>query len=76
MSSTPRYGDTKKGKALDAISKSHDRTWNEIQEITGFNEKELRSALKELFDDELISKSGDSYWIARAPACNVNSGIG
>ncbi|MHA1972664.1 MAG: phospholipase D-like domain-containing protein [Candidatus Hodarchaeales archaeon] len=63
MVSTPRYWDTDKGKVLYAIFRSQNRTWKEIQQLSGYNELELRIILKELFDLEIISKSGSSYWI-------------
>jgi hypothetical protein len=63
MSSKPRYWDTKKGKVLNAIFKSKNRTWIEIQEATKYSEKELRGILKELFEVDEISKKGSSYWI-------------
>ena len=59
----PRYWDSKKGKVLNAIFKSKNRTWNEIKEATKFSEKELRGILKELFDVDALSKKGASYWI-------------
>lgn len=63
MSSQPRYWDTNKGQVLYAIYKSQNRTWSELQTTTNFRDLELRLLLKELFDDELISKPGDAYWI-------------
>ena len=63
MSSQPRYWDTNKGKVLYAIYKSQNRTYPELLTITNFQDLELRLILKELFDEELISKNGDSYWI-------------
>lgn len=63
MSSQPRYWDTNKGKVLYAIYKSQNRTFPELLTITNFQDLELRLVLKELFDEELISKNGDSYWI-------------
>jgi len=63
MSVKPRYWDTKKGQVLKAIVISEGRTWNEIQRITGYTEKEINQALTELFTQDDISKSGSSYWI-------------
>lgn len=63
MSARPRHWNSNKGRVLYAIYKSQNRTWSEIQAITSFRDLELRLVLKELFDDKLVSKVGDSYWI-------------
>jgi hypothetical protein len=63
MSSQPKYWDANKGKVLYAIYKSQNRTFPELLTLTNFQDLELRLVLKELFDEELVSKNGESYWI-------------
>jgi phosphatidylserine/phosphatidylglycerophosphate/cardiolipin synthase-like enzyme len=63
LSAAPSYWGSWKGKVLKAIAIDGSRTWREIRISTGLESDELNRALKELFDLDKLSKSGDKYWI-------------
>ena len=63
MSVVPRYWGSWKGFVLKAIAVDGARSWRDIQSSTGLSAEDLNQALSELFSLNILSKSGDSYWI-------------
>jgi len=63
MGEPPIYIDTKTGDIIRAIVLSSRHTWNEIQNTTGFTEKELNYHLHLLFNDNVIFQEKNEYYI-------------
>lgn len=59
----PRYVNSKTGDVVRAIVLSSQHKWKEIQQTTGFTEKELNYHLHLLFNDNVIFKDKDEYYI-------------
>ena len=63
MPVTPRYWGSWKGLILKAIAINDARTWSEIRASTGLDTGKLNKTLSELLASNLLSKTGDTYWI-------------
>jgi len=63
MTSIPRYVGTKTGDVVKAIVIESHHTWRNIQRATGFSEKELNYQLYLLFNDDVIFKDKNEYYI-------------
>jgi len=63
LTAAPRYWGDWKGLVLKAIAIDGARTWQEIHGSTGLDSRDLNATLKELFSLDILSKSGDKYWI-------------
>lgn len=59
----PRYLGTKTGDIIQAIVLNSRHTWKEIQDKTGFTEKELNYNLHLLFNDNVIFREKNQYLI-------------
>lgn len=52
----PKFLGNFKGRIIKAIAVEGARTWDDLQELTGFPPKTINTVLKELFDIEAIYK--------------------
>jgi len=63
MSAIPRFWGSRKGLVLKAIAIDGARTWREIRASSKLCTEDLNQELSELFSSNILSKSGDDYWI-------------
>lgn len=63
MASAPRYIGTKTGEVVKAIAIDSHHTWGNIRRATGFSEKELNYHLHLLFNDNVLFKDKNEYYI-------------
>ncbi|QEE14489.1 serine/threonine-protein kinase [Promethearchaeum syntrophicum] len=62
---TPRYWFSYKGRILEAITLNGEKTWEELQEFTGFSPTILNKILSELYSLKILSKTeNDTYRIS------------
>jgi len=63
LASAPRYVGTKTGAVVKAIVIDSHHTWRDIRRATGLSEKELNYQLHLLFNDNVIFKDKNEYYI-------------
>jgi|GEM_PF-1259441 len=62
----PRFWGSYKGRIIKAIAIDGARTWDDLQQITGFNPKTINGVLSELFSIDAIYKTGNGeYRVAK-----------
>ena len=62
----PIYWGSYKGRIIKAIALDGGRSWQDLQELTGFNPKTINSVLAELFNTDAIYKTKDNeYRVAK-----------
>jgi phosphatidylserine/phosphatidylglycerophosphate/cardiolipin synthase-like enzyme len=62
----PKFFGNYKGRIIKAIAVDGARTWDDLQELTGFPPKTINTVLKELFDIEAIYKiNNGEYRVAK-----------
>ncbi|MCW4049901.1 MAG: thermonuclease family protein [Candidatus Bathyarchaeota archaeon] len=63
MAESPMYVGTKTGEVIKAIVINSIYTWRRIQKATGFSEKELNYHLHLLFNENVLVKERNEYYI-------------
>ena len=63
MSVKPRFWGSRKGLVLKSIAIDQARTWGQIRASSGLYTEDLNQVISELFSSNILSKSGDDYWI-------------
>jgi hypothetical protein len=63
MPSEPRYWGTKQGKIVKAIAVGSIHSWRGLQTATQFTERELNYTLMLLFNDDVLKKSDQQYYL-------------
>ena len=63
MPSEPRYWGTKQGKIVKAIAVDSIQSWKGLQSATQFTEKELNYHLFLLFQDGMLKKNENQYYL-------------